>query len=68
MFLKSLLAIIIIIIRLLVSVKVITWLILKFISEIPHPISEIESYIVIILLDVWVFSSIIEVQIKNNKE
>jgi hypothetical protein len=68
MFLKSLLAIIIIIIRLLVSVKVITWLILKFISEIPHPISEIESYIVIILLDVWVFSSIIEVQIKNNQE
>ena len=68
MILKSLFAIIVIIVRLLVSVKVITWLILRFIGENTHPISEIEIYLVIILLDIWSSSSVTEIIIKENRD
>jgi hypothetical protein len=68
MVLKSLFAIIIIIVRLLVSVKVIAWLILRFTTSITHPISEIETYLVIILLDIWATSSVTEIVIKENKD
>jgi hypothetical protein len=67
MIFKSLFTLIIIIVRLLVSVKVISWLILRFFSDIPHPISEIETYIVILLLDVWFFSSVAEIVIKKEE-
>jgi hypothetical protein len=53
------------IVRLLVSVKVISWLILNFFTNIPHPISEIEPYIVIILLDIWLLSDGTEIVIKE---
>jgi len=68
MIFKSLFTLIIIIVRLLVSVKVISWLILRFFSDIPHPISEIETYIVILLLDIWFFSSVTEVVIKKTED
>jgi hypothetical protein len=68
MIFKSLFTLIIIIVRLLVSVKVISWLILRFFSDIPHPISEIEAYIVILLLDVWFFSSVAEIVIKKEED
>ena len=67
MVLKSLFAVIVIIVRLLVSVKVIAWLILRFTSTIPHPISEIENYIIIILLDIWVSSSATEIVIRKEE-
>jgi hypothetical protein len=65
MFFKSLFALILIIVRLLVSVKVISWLILKFFTNIPHPISEIEVYLVIILLDIWLLSNSTEIVIRK---
>jgi hypothetical protein len=64
MFFKYLFAFILMIVRLLVSVKVISWLLLNFFSNIPHPISEIEPYIVIILLDIWLLSDGTEIVIK----
>jgi len=65
MFFKYLFAFILMIVRLLVSVKVISWLLLNFFSNIPHPISEIEPYIVIILLDIWLLSTGTEIVIKE---
>jgi hypothetical protein len=65
MFFKSLFALILIIVRLLVSVKVISWLILNFFTNIPHPISEIEVYLVIILLDIWLLSNSTEIVIRK---
>jgi len=65
MFFKYLFAFILMIVRLLVSVKVISWLLLNFFSNIPHPISEIEPYIVIILLDIWLLSAGTEIVIKE---
>jgi hypothetical protein len=46
----------IIISRIYVGVRVISWIILKIITEVPHPLSEIEIYLVVMLLDVWVSS------------
>jgi hypothetical protein len=65
MFFKSFFALILIIVRLLVSVKVISWLILNFFTNIPHPISEIEVYLVIILLDIWLLSNSTEIVIRK---
>jgi len=65
MFFKYLFVFIVMIVRLLVSVKVISWLLLNFFSNIPHPISEIEPYIVIILLDIWLLSTGTEIVIKE---
>jgi len=65
MFFKSLFALILIIVRLLVSVKVISWLILNFFTNIPHPISEIEVYLVIILLDIWLLSNSTKIVIRK---
>jgi len=65
MFFKYLFVFILMIVRLLVSVKVISWLILNFFTNIPHPISEIEPYIVIILLDIWLLSTGTEIVIKE---
>jgi hypothetical protein len=65
MFFKTLFALILIIVRLLVSVKVISWIILNIFTNIPHPISEIEVYLVIILLDIWLLSTSTEIVIKE---
>ena len=65
MFFKTLFALILIIVRLLVSVKVISWIILNIFTNIPHPISEIEVYLVIILLDIWLLSNSTEIVIRK---
>jgi len=65
MFFKTLFALILIIVRLLVSVKVISWIILNIFTNIPHPISEIEVYLVIILLDIWLLSNSTEIVIRE---
>ena len=48
---------ILIIVRFLVIVKLISWVILRQITEIPHPISEIEVFLVYILVDIWLFNN-----------
>jgi hypothetical protein len=53
---KLFVSFLIIISRIYVGVRVISWIILKIITEIPHPLSEIEVYLVIMFLDIWVSS------------
>jgi len=53
---KLFISFLIIISRIYVGVRVISWIILKIITEIPHPLSEIEIYLVIMILDIWVSS------------
>lgn len=55
-----------IIVRVLISVKVIAWIILRFTTNIPHPISEIEVYLVLMLVDVWgLGGQITEIHVKK---
>lgn len=68
MSLKVLLAIFVIIVRLFIGVKVISWLILKLISQIPHPITEIEWYLVLMFLDIWASGYTTEIYIKKENE
>jgi hypothetical protein len=62
---KIILGLLLIITRLFLGVKVISWIILKFISDIPHPISEIEVYLVLMFLDLWFFSQPTEIIVKK---
>jgi len=62
---KIILGLLLIITRLFLGVKVISWIILKFISDIPHPISEIEVYLVLMFLDLWFSSQPTEIIIKK---
>jgi hypothetical protein len=65
---KVLLALFVIIVRLFIGVKVISWLILKLISQIPHPISEIEWYLVLMFIDIWLSGHTTEIYIKKENE
>jgi hypothetical protein len=62
---KIILGLLLIITRLFLGVKVISWIILKFISNIPHPISEIEVYLVLMFLDLWFSSQPTEIIVKK---
>jgi hypothetical protein len=62
---KIILGLLLIITRLFLGVKVISWIILKFISDIPHPISEIEVYLVLMFLDLWFSSQPTEIIVKK---
>ncbi len=62
---KIILGLLLIITRLFLGVKVISWIILKFISNIPHSISEIEVYLVLMFLDLWFSSQPTEITIKK---
>jgi hypothetical protein len=54
--LQTIFAVLITLVRIYIGIKVISWLIINLISEISHPISEIEVYLVIIFLDIWASS------------
>jgi len=62
---KLLFSLFIIISRIYVGVKVISWIILKIITDIPHNLSEIEIYLVIIILDIWVSSQYSDIVVVN---
>jgi hypothetical protein len=62
---KILFATLIIIVRLLIGVRVFSWVILNFFTNVPHPISEIESYLVLMILDIWFSSQPSEITIKK---
>ena len=62
---KIFLAFIITIVKFLIFVKVSSWIILNVFTNIPHPISEIEIYLVLILLDTWFSSQPVEITIKK---
>jgi len=49
---KIIFAAFLIIVRLLIGVRVFSWVILNFFTNVPHPISEIEPYLVLMVLDI----------------
>ena len=51
--LQTIFAVLINLIRIYIGIKVIYWLIINLISKVSYPLSEIEVYLVIILLDIW---------------
>ena len=67
MSLKLFISFLIIISRIYVGVRVISWIILKIITEIPHPISEIEIYLVMMFVDIWVSSQYSEIIVVDKK-
>jgi hypothetical protein len=56
--LQTIFAVLITLVRIYLGIKVISWLIINLISQVSHPLSEIEAFLVIILLDIWVSSQI----------
>jgi hypothetical protein len=63
---KIILALIILLLRTYIGIKVISWLILNFLEPQSHEISEIQHYLIIILLDIWWLGN--STQITINKE
>lgn len=53
---QTIFAVLITLVRIFLGIKIISWLIVNLISEVPHPLSEIEVFLVIILLDIWAAS------------
>jgi hypothetical protein len=51
--LQTIFAVLINLIRIYIGIKVIYWLIINLISKVSYPLSEIEVYLVFILLDIW---------------
>lgn len=56
MFLKVLLGLTIVILRIVIVLKIISWVVLKVFTNYPHPLSEIDLYLVLVLLDIWALS------------
>jgi len=65
---KIFFGLLIIIVRLLLAVKVISWIILNLIGDAQHPIDEIQTYLVLMFLDIWVSSQPTEIIIRNNQD
>jgi hypothetical protein len=65
---KLFISFLIIISRIYVGVRVISWIILKIITEVPHPLSEIEIYLVVMLLDIWVSSQYSEIVVVDKTD
>lgn len=55
-------------IRFYLGIKVISWMIINLISETPHPITEIDSHLILILLDTWFSSQYSQIIIREEKE
>jgi hypothetical protein len=65
---QTFLAILITLVRLYISIKIISWMVINLISEVPHPIEEIQTHLVLILLDTWFSSQINNFIITEVKE
>jgi hypothetical protein len=66
--LQTIFAVLITLVRIYLGIKVISWLIINLISQVSHPLSEIEAFLVIILLDIWVSSQISGVIVVDKDE
>lgn len=53
MFLKTLIGMTIIILRIVIVLKIISWVTMKIFTNYPHHLSEIDLYLVLVLLDIW---------------
>jgi hypothetical protein len=65
---QTVLAIFITLVRIYLTIKIISWLILNLISEVPHPIEEIQNHLIVVLLDTWFSSQINNIVISEVKE
>ena len=64
----TLLAVLTTLIRIYLGIKVISWLVINLIAEAPHPIDEIQTHLILILLDTWFSSQISNMIISEVKE
>ena len=64
----TLLAVLTTLIRIYLGIKVISWLVINLIAEVPHPIDEIQTHLILILLDTWFSSQISNMIITEVKE
>jgi hypothetical protein len=65
---QTVLSIFITLVRIYLSIKIISWLILNIISEVPHPIEEIQNHLIVVLLDTWLSSQLNNIVISEIKE
>lgn len=65
---QTVLAILVTLIRIYLGIKVISWLVINLIAEVPHPIDEVQTHLILIILDTWFSSQISNVIISEVKE
>lgn len=65
---QTVLAILVTLIRIYLGIKVISWLVINLISEVPHPIDEVQKHLILIILDTWFSGQISNVIIREVKE
>jgi hypothetical protein len=65
---QTIIAIFITLVRIYLSIKIISWLILNLISEVYHPIEEIQNHLVVVLLDTWFSTQLNNIFIGEIKE
>jgi hypothetical protein len=68
MFLKTIFAISLMIVRFLMVVKVISWIILEIINPSKQSVSDVELYLIAMFLDLWLFSNVAQIVIKEIDE
>jgi hypothetical protein len=68
MFLRTIFAISLMIVRFLLAVKVISWIILEIVTPSKQSISDIELYLIGMFLDLWLFSNVAEIVIKDDND
>lgn len=65
---QTVLAILVTLIRIYLGIKIISWLVINLIAEVPHPIDEVQTHLILIILDTWFSSQISNVIISEVKE
>lgn len=68
MFFKTTVAILVLIMRTYLVVKVSSWVILNLFFSKTLPITDIETYLVVILLDIWLLGNSVEINVINKSE
>jgi len=66
--LQTIFAVLITLVRIFLGIKVISWLVINLIASVPHPIEEIQTHLILILLDTWFSSQINNIIISEVKE
>jgi hypothetical protein len=56
------------IVRFLLAVKVISWIILEIINPSKQSVSDVELYLIAMFLDLWLFSNVAQIVIKEIDE
>jgi hypothetical protein len=68
MIFKSIIALSITIVRFFLFVKIISWIILEIIDPNKQSVTDIEVYLVALLLDLWLFSNVAEIVIREKED